>query len=112
MANFRYNHTGVVTIMGRILKPKSLWCMLLLCFALFRGRSVVEAQQSAALDRDLSEVTIARLQELYASHKYTVTQVTEWYLDRIARYNGLYKAIQHVDRQGALTTAAAQDDAA
>src|SRR5262249_40528516 len=53
-----------------------------------------------------------RLQELYATHKYTVTQVTQWYLDRIDRYNALYKAIEHVDRTGALAAAGDEDDAA
>ena len=49
---------------------------------------------------------------MYRSHKYTVTQVTRWYLDRIARYDGVYKAVQHVDAAGALATAADLDAAA
>ena len=61
------------------------------------------------LDRDLTEVSIPQLQTLYASGKYTATQVTQWYLDRIARYDGVYKALLHVDSSGALATAAAQD---
>src|SRR5437763_36345 len=68
-------------------------------------------QGSAVMDRDLLEVTIPRLEELYSMHKYSVTQVTLWYLDRIARYNALYKAVEHVDREGALATAAAEDEA-
>ena len=72
------------------------------------------AQQAAgpSLDRDLPEITIGGLESLYAAHRYTVTQVTEWYLDRIARYNDRYKAILHVDRTGALATAAREDAAA
>jgi Asp-tRNA(Asn)/Glu-tRNA(Gln) amidotransferase A subunit family amidase len=67
---------------------------------------------TATIDRDLHEITISRLEELYATRKYTVTQVTQWYLHRIGRFNGLYKAIQHVDQDGALATAASEDNAA
>jgi amidase len=42
-----------------------------------------------AMDRDLLEVTIPQLEELYRSHKYTVTEVVQWYMARIARYNGI-----------------------
>jgi amidase len=61
------------------------------------------------MDRDLIEVTIPHLEEMYRSHKYTVTQVVHWYLARIARYNGIYRAVQTVDEKGALTTAARED---
>src|SRR5262252_2307370 len=64
------------------------------------------------MDRDLLEVTIPRLHRLYAARKYTVTQVVRWYLARIAKYNGIYKAIEHVDEAGALKTAAREDAAA
>ena len=76
--------------------------------------SSVVAQQPAVgtLDRDLMEVTIPKLESLYAAHRYTVTDVTRWYLDRIARYNDVYKPILHVDAAGALATAAAEDKAA
>lgn len=61
------------------------------------------------MDRDLLEVTIPHLEEMYRSHKYTVTQVVQWYLARIARYNGIYRAVQTVDEKGALATAARED---
>ena len=61
------------------------------------------------MDRDLIEVTIPHLEEMYRSHKYTVTQVVHWYLARTARYNGIYRAVQTVDEKGALTTAARED---
>lgn len=61
------------------------------------------------MDRDLMEVSVPQLEVLYTAHKYTVTQVTEWYLDRIARYDGTYKALLHVDREGALKRAAEED---
>lgn len=63
----------------------------------------------AQMDRDLIEVTVPRLQELYAQHKYTVSQVVNWYLARIDRYDGIYKAVEtRFDRQ-ALADAARED---
>jgi Asp-tRNA(Asn)/Glu-tRNA(Gln) amidotransferase A subunit family amidase len=61
------------------------------------------------MDRDLLEVTIPRLEELYRRHKYTVTEVVRWYMARIARYNGIYRAVETLDAQGALATAARED---
>jgi amidase len=63
----------------------------------------------ASMDRDLLEVSIPRLQELYASHKYTVTQVVQWYLARVAKSNGIYRAVETLDSKGALETAARED---
>ncbi len=63
------------------------------------------------LDADLPEVTIAKLEALYAERKYTVKQVVEWHLARIARFDPVYRAMIHVDRAGALRTAAALDSA-
>ncbi|MEO7999683.1 MAG: amidase, partial [Gemmatimonadaceae bacterium] len=65
-----------------------------------------------AMDADLMEVSVAGLHKLYDAKKYTVTQVTKWYLARIAKYNPVYRALIHVDSAGALATAAAQDAAA
>ena len=62
-----------------------------------------------AMDRDLLEVTIPRLEKLYSSHKYTVTEVVRWYLARIEKYNGIYRAVQNLDVAGALATAARED---
>jgi amidase len=62
-----------------------------------------------AMDRDLLEVTIPQLEELYRSQKYTVTEVVQWYMARIARYNGIYRAVQTLDEKGALATAARED---
>src|ERR1700692_566758 len=63
----------------------------------------------AQMDRDLMEVTIPQLQAMYRSHRYTVTEVVEWYMARIARYNGIYRAVQQVDAANALATAARAD---
>jgi Asp-tRNA(Asn)/Glu-tRNA(Gln) amidotransferase A subunit family amidase len=64
------------------------------------------------MDRDLMEVTVPQLEQMYLSHKYTVTEVVQWYLARIAKYNGIYRAVQNVDLKGALETAAKEDAAA
>lgn len=66
-------------------------------------------QQQARMDRDLLEIDIPHLQTLYTAHKYTVEQVTRWYMTRIARYNGIYRAIQTVDVEGALRIAKQED---
>ncbi|MEI8334964.1 MAG: amidase [Chloroflexota bacterium] len=63
----------------------------------------------ATMDRDLLDVTVPQLHRLYAERKYTVTQVVQWHLDRIDRYNGVYGAIETVFRAEALAEAARQD---
>jgi len=67
------------------------------------------ARTSAAMDKDLMEVTVPQLQGYYAQHKYTVTQVVDWYLERIARYNGIYRAIEQVFDADARAAAARED---
>jgi len=69
------------------------------------------AAHSAAMDRDLLEVTIPQLQHYYAEHRYTIAQVVDWHLDRIHRYNGVYRAIEQVFAEEA-RAAAAREDAA
>jgi amidase len=63
----------------------------------------------SAIDHDLFEVTVPQLEELYRTHKYTVTEVVRWHLARVARYNGIYRAIQNLDEASALATAARED---
>lgn len=67
------------------------------------------AKPVTAMDRDLMEVSIPQLEQLYHSHKYTVTQVVRWYLDRIQRYNPVYGAIENVDAKDVLAAAARED---
>jgi amidase len=74
--------------------------------------AAMSGPRQAAMDRDLLEVTIPALEKMYAAHRYTVTQVVQWYLARIAKYNGIYRAVQTVDTQGALAIAAEEDAAA
>ncbi len=76
------------------------------------GRSAPGAPADASIDRDLLDVTVAQLHRLYAERKYTVTQVVQWHLARIDRYNGVYGAIETVLRAPALAEAARQDAAA
>ena len=63
----------------------------------------------ATMDRDLLDVTVAGLHRLYDAKTYTVTQVVQWHLDRIDRYNGIYGAVEVVLRESALARAAALD---
>ena len=67
------------------------------------------ARADEAMDRDLLDVTVQHLQQLYASHTYTVTQVVQWHLDRIRRYDGIYHAVEQVMATQALATAAQED---
>jgi Asp-tRNA(Asn)/Glu-tRNA(Gln) amidotransferase A subunit family amidase len=67
------------------------------------------SSSQAAIDRDLLEISIPQLEAMYRDHRYTVTQVVHWYLDRIRRYNGVYGALEKVDEAGALATAAQED---
>ena len=73
---------------------------------------VLPAAQQARMDRDLLEIDITHLQALYAKHAYTVEQVTRWYMGRIARYNGIYRAVQTVNTADALATAKREDSEA
>jgi Asp-tRNA(Asn)/Glu-tRNA(Gln) amidotransferase A subunit family amidase len=61
------------------------------------------------MDRDLMDITVEKLHVLYSEHRYTVTQVIQWHLDRIARYNGIYRAVQTVNDKAALVEAARED---
>src|SRR3984885_14776740 len=73
--------------------------------------SQVQAKDGSnkGIDRDLMESSVPALEKLYAKHTYTVTEVTRWYLDRIARYDGTYRALLRVDVDGALRKAAEED---
>jgi hypothetical protein len=70
------------------------------------------ASARVAMDAALLDVTVAGLHRLYDEKRYTVTQVVQWHLDRINRYNGVYGAIETLFRDDALALAAQQDAAA
>jgi amidase len=67
------------------------------------------AATAADIDRDLFDVTVADLHRHYDARTYTVTQVVQWHLARIDRYNGVYGAIETLFRDEALAVAARQD---
>ena len=74
------------------------------------GRATAEGTATnAAIDEELLDVTVPELRHLYAEKRYTVTQVVQWHLARIDRYNGVYGAIETVFRAEALAEAARQD---
>jgi amidase len=72
------------------------------------GRSSAGSTQ-ASIDRDLMEVTIPQLEDLYRTHKYTVAEVVKWHIARAKKYNGIYRAVQNFDEAGALQAAARED---
>jgi amidase len=95
---------------------KIRFCVAYLVVAFGVGCGVLGARtkaaptaKSTAMDHDLMEVTVPQLEAMYQSHKYTVTQVVRWYLARIDKYNGLYRAVQYVNAKGALETAGRED---
>jgi hypothetical protein len=71
--------------------------------------SELAAAASDAIDQDLMEVTVPQLQRYYAERRYTVTQVVQWHLARVHRYNGIYRAIETSLDRAALETAARED---
>ena len=95
----------------------SFCCLLVVLPTLITGclwaqttaRSTRKSSSQEAMDRDLLEITIPQLGQLYRSQKYTVTEVVRWYLARIEKYNGIYRAVQNLDAPGALATAARED---
>jgi amidase len=100
------------------MKIRAIFCCLLVVlttlitgclWAQTTARSSGKSSSQDAMDRDLLEVTIPQLEQLYRSHKYTVTEVVRWYLARTEKYNGIYRAVQNLDVPGALATAARED---
>lgn len=90
------------------------WVLVLFltaCASVQAAPSAAARSASAQMDRDLMEVTVEQLHRYYAQHKYTVTQVVNWYLERIARYNGIYRPLEQVFASEA-RAAASQEDAA
>ena len=93
---------------GRGLRRRAVWA---LAAGLLVSATTASATPSVAtaMDRDLIEVTVPGLHSLYARHKYTVRQVVDWYLARIARYNPIYHPIEQVFADEARALADKQD---
>src|SRR5579863_4861963 len=98
-----------MAVMRKSLRHLSVFAGLL---SLSLAATSPAAPSPAQLDRDLLEVTIPQLQEFYRARKYTVTQVVQWHLARIHRYNGVYRAVETVMESAALATAAREDQEA
>lgn len=75
------------------------------------GNAAVDCLVPTNLDRDLTEVSVSQLQRYYAQRKYTVSEVVEWYLGRIRRYNGIYRPIENLFEADARAEAARADSA-
>src|SRR5688572_27642872 len=88
-----------------------LLAAMLLLLNCLQAVSISFQSANASIDRDLAEVSIPKLRSLYMEGRYTVTQVTQWHLNRIKRYDGVYKSFVHVDSTGALAAAASADAA-
>src|SRR5277367_1954488 len=89
---------------------KISWVVVVAIAAISVGCSRAPAINSQdSMDRDLMEITVPQLEQLYSDHKYTVTDVVRWHLARIEKYNGIYRAIQNMDTAAALATAARED---
>ncbi len=90
----------------------SLGLLLPLSAARAQTGAALRSQASAPsqMDRDLMEISVPQLEALYAAHRYSVTEVTRWYLARIERYNGVYRDVETLDRAGALAAAARLDE--
>ena len=84
----------------RMIRRRALTLVLLplLLGVAVSGQPAPGMPAAAAIDRDLLDVTVPQLHRLYAERKYTVTQVVQWHLARIDRYNGVYGAIETVLR--------------
>jgi|ERR1700733_2924681 amidase len=76
------------------------------CLLIFLGGA---SRSPEAMDSDLIEVSIPKLESYYASGKYTAVQVTRWHLARIAKYNPEYNAFIKLFPEQALARAAQLD---
>jgi amidase len=82
----------------------------LCCAALTTGAAcLARAAAPADMDKDLMEVSVAQLESFYQQHKYTVTQVLDWHLARIHRYDGIYRSIETLMESEARKQAARED---
>jgi Asp-tRNA(Asn)/Glu-tRNA(Gln) amidotransferase A subunit family amidase len=87
-----------------MLKMPAALALLLVVPAAF-----AQSAPQSEIDKDLMEVTVPQLEAFYAAHKYTVTQVVEWHLARIHRYNGVYRPVEQILEKEALAAADQED---
>jgi amidase len=85
------------------------WLLLLVLPLKGLAAPVTAPAVHSIIDRDLAESTIPQLETFYKTHRYTVTQVVEWYAARIDKYNGIYQSIESKYIKSALLAAARED---
>ena len=93
---------------------RTAFCSLVVALAMggagcSRAPVIGSSAGETAMDRDLMEITIPQLEQLYASHKYTVTEVVRWHVGRVQKYNRIYRAVQNLDLPGAMASAERED---
>lgn len=110
---FFFVSTMLCPLLGRELPVLRTVTLRLAIALLALTPALLPAAQAAAtpagMDRDLLEVTIPQLHRYYEQRRYTVSQVVDWYLARIARYNGTYKPLEQVFEAEARALAARAD---
>jgi amidase len=77
----------------------------------YAGMARAQSIQPTSIDQDLTEISVPQLHRLYDQHRYTVRQVTDWYLARIARYNPIYRSVEQVFAADARALAEREDAA-
>ncbi len=88
---------------------RRLFIALIACLPLSAVGSPANTTHRPDPEQDLPEVSIATLHRDYTDHRYTATAVVQWYLDRIHRYNGIYRAVETVFDAPSLAAAAQVD---
>lgn len=73
------------------------------------GIAAQTPRSHSTMSGDLMDVSVERLHALYRTHRYSVEQVVRWHLGRIARYDGVYRALQTVTADAALREARRED---
>ncbi len=83
--------------------------VLIVAALTFTAEAKPPARSPADMNRDLMEVSVAQLHGYYAQHRYTVSEVVDWYLARIAHYNGVYRPLEQIFDADARALAARED---
>ena len=94
---------------GEILRLAALAAFTLACPLFAQSASAPETTNAQSIDQDLMEVTVPKLERFYSEHRYTVTEVANWYIARIRKYNPVYGAIEDLEAKEALAAAAKLD---
>src|SRR5947209_10711041 len=99
----------------RVAAPAAFWGKpmivgLLIALSLAARPAAAAPPTSApGIGSDLTDITVERLHALYRTHRYSVRQVVQWHLDRLRRYNGVYKVAPAILADEALAAADRED---